>query len=97
LVEVAEGPRAVAGARGGAERAQVKAEDAHRPGRWQVEPREDAQEARLAGAARPEHRQDLALRDRQRQPLQRRGVALGGRMDAEEVTGLDGGAHAASP
>src|SRR3954471_13232293 len=97
LVEVADDLRAVARAAAAAERAQVGVEDADRPGRRQVEPREDAQERGLARAARAEHGQDLALRDRQGQALERGRVALGRRVDAEEVVGLDREDHATSP
>src|SRR5215218_6514631 len=97
LVEVAEQPRAVPRAGGAAERAEVRAEDAHAPGRGQVEPGEDAQEARLAGAAGPEHRESLALRDGERQALERGRVALRRRVDAEEVARFDRDAHAPSP
>src|SRR5262249_39647361 len=68
---------------------EVLAEDADRPGRGHVEPGEDAQEGRLAGAARAEHGQDLALGDAQRQALKGRGVALGRRGDAEDVVRRD--------
>jgi hypothetical protein len=97
LVEVTDDLRAVARAAASSERPQVLTEDADRPGRREVETRQDAQERGLARAARPEHGQDLALLHVQGQPLQRRRVALGRRVDEEEVLGLDGEGHAAPP
>ncbi len=52
-------------------------------------PGEDAKQRRLAGAARAEHRHDLAVPDRQREALERCRVAFGRRMDAEHVLELD--------
>src|SRR5207249_989776 len=43
-----------------------------------------------------EHGEYLAVADAQRQPLERRGVALGRRVDAEDVLQLDRGGHAAA-
>jgi hypothetical protein len=97
LVEVADDLAAVARPAAPSERAQVLAEDADRPGRGKVEAGEDPQERRLARPARPEHGQDLARGDAQGQALQRGRVALGGRVDAEEVLGLDRDGHAAPP
>ncbi len=97
LVEIAHDLGAVARAAGAAERAEVLAEDADRPGRGKVEAGEDPQERRLARPARAEHGQDLALGDAQGQALERGGVALGRRVDAEEVLGLDRDGHAAPP
>jgi hypothetical protein len=96
LVEIAEAPACDSGRGRAAERRRSEPKTRTLPQR-QVEPGEDAEEARLAGAARAEHGEDLALRDRERQALQGGGVALGGRVDAEEVAGLDGEAHAVSP
>ena len=97
LIEVADNLAPVARAAASTERAQVLAKDSDRPGRGQVEPGEDAQERGLARAARAEHSQDLALGDAQGQPLERSGVALGRRVDAEEVLRLHRKGHAAPP
>ena len=59
------------------------------PGGRTVDAREDPEQTRLARPARAEHREQLALRDVERQSLQRRSVALGRRVDAEDVPQLD--------
>src|SRR5262249_23140040 len=74
----------------------VFAVHAHRPGGGPFEPREQPEERGLAGAARTEDGQHLAVRDAKRQALQRGCVALGRRVHAEDVADLDGGAHAAT-
>ena len=71
LVEQAEVARTEPGGRPGPENADVHAEDARRPGRQRVEAGDRAQQGRLAGSARPEDDDDLALLDLQRQALER--------------------------
>jgi hypothetical protein len=94
LVEITE-TCAVSGAAPNGQTAEVGAEDAYEPGRRPVKPGEDAKERRLAGAARPEDRDHLAVRDGQRKALQRGGVAVGSRVHAEDVRRLHGRRHAA--
>src|SRR5581483_1155637 len=74
----------------------VVAVDADDAGRRAVEPREEPQQRRLSGAARPEHRHDLAVGHAERQALERRRVALRRRVDAEDVAELDRGRHVAA-
>ena len=92
LVEIAEhAPAVVAQGRPAAKLAQVVAEHRHGSRGRHVEPREDAEQRRLPGSARPEDDDDLARLHAHRQPLQRDGAAVA--VDAEDVVRLDG-AHA---
>ena len=74
LVDVAEDPRALAARKP----RRVSSEDAHHPGGRPFLRRDGTQQRRLAGAARPEDDDQLALLDGERQALQRGGVALRG-------------------
>ena len=76
LVGVADRRGAVRREGAARELREVAVEDAHRAGRRTVEPGEDAQQRRLARAARPQHDGDFPLGDRQRQALEGGGVAL---------------------
>ena len=78
-------------ARGCARRSlrDVLAVDADDAGRRAVEPGEQPQQRRLAGAARAEDREHLAVLDAEREPLQRRRVSLRRRVHAEDVLQLD--------
>ena len=76
LVRVTERARAVLEERAPAKRSQIVPEHADRPGRRTVEPREDAEQRALAGAARPEDDEELALGDVEAQTLQRDGRPL---------------------
>src|SRR5581483_4660165 len=89
LVGVAERPRAVVAQTAPAQRAQVVAEDADAARRRAIEPGEQAQQRRLAGAAGSEDDEQLALRDVEAQPLQRDGRPLRRRIEPEEVACLD--------
>ena len=89
LIRVAEEGRAVRRQAARGQLAEVFAVHAHDARRRTFETGQQPQQRRLAGAARAEHGQYLALRDGQRQPLQRCGVALGRRVDAEHVLQLD--------
>ena len=89
LLHVAEHARAVVGEPPPAEPAEVGAEHARRARRRPLQTGEDAQERRLPRPARAEHDEHLPLLDRERQPLQRRRVALGCGEDAEEVAHFD--------
>ena len=93
LIRVADGSRAVTRDVGRRQLPDLDAEDAHRSGRWTVEAREDAQEGRLPGPARPEHGDDLVLADRQREALQRGGVAFARLVHAEKVADVDRSGH----
>jgi hypothetical protein len=75
---------------------QLRAEDADRAGGGPLEPREDPEQRRLAGPARAQHRQHLALAHAQGEALERRGVSLRRRVDAEQVANFDRGRHVAS-
>ena len=97
LVGVAEHRRAVAREPARRQLPELLAVDAHRARRRPLEPGKEPQQRRLARAARAEHGEHLAVGDAQREPLQRRGVALRRRMHAEDVAELDRGrAHAAA-
>ena len=71
------------------QRAEIGAGDDDAAGARPLEPREHPHQRRLARPARPEHDADLALVDVEREPLQRRDAAVGSRVDAEQVAGLD--------
>src|SRR5262249_6285865 len=96
LVGVAEERRAVLRELARRQLADVLAVHAHETPRRPVEPGEQTQQRRLARSARAEHRQDLAVADAQRQPLQRGRVAFRRRVHAENVAKLDRGVHAAT-
>src|SRR5439155_3933528 len=89
LIDVAEVRGTVLGETSGRQLAEVVAEDAHRARRRAFDAGQEAQECRLAGAARAEHGHDLAFANRERQSLQRRGVAFRRRVHAEDVADLD--------
>src|SRR5581483_4191988 len=89
LVGVAQRVRAVLEQRPAAQRAQVVVEDAHAARGRAVEPGEDAEERALAGAARPEHDDDLAFGDVEREALQGDRRALGGGVEPKDVACLD--------
>ena len=89
LIDVADRLRAVPRERTRAEPPEVAPEHPRRPGRRPVDACEQPQHARLAGTARPEHREQLAVRHRQRQPLQRGGVSFRRRVHPEDVAKLD--------
>ena len=93
LVGVADRVRAVTRDVPGRQLRELRAEHAHRSCGRAVEPREDAQERRLARAARPEHRDRLAFADGQREALQCRGVSFRRLVHAEDVADLDCLAH----
>jgi hypothetical protein len=97
LVGVAERRGAVAAELGASQAAELASGDTDRPGRRALEACQHAEQGRLARAARPEHDADLAVRDVQRQPLQRRDTAVAAGEDAEHVTELDERRHAVSP
>jgi hypothetical protein len=97
LVGVPEHRRAVAREPARRQLPELLAVDADGAGGRPVEPGEQAQERRLAGAARAEDGEHLAVGDPEREPLQRRRVSLGRRMHAEHVLQLDRRhAHAAA-
>ena len=96
LVRVTELPAPVAIEPAAAQAAQVDARDANPSRRGPVEPGEDPEQRRLAGAARSEHGDDLAFVHREAEPLERGGRPLVRGVDAEDVLDLDSGRHAAS-
>ena len=73
LVEQPDVRGAERGRAGRVEPAELGAEHARRPGGEPLEAGEDAQQRRLAGAARPERDDDLAGLDREVEPLERDG------------------------
>ena len=89
LVDIAEQVGAVVGEPARRQLADLLAEDADDPCRGLLDAGEDPQQRRLAGPARPEHGDDLSLVDGERETLQRGRVALGRRVDAEDVAHLD--------
>jgi hypothetical protein len=95
LLDVSEHARSVIGEPAPTQLADVVPEDRHPARRGAVEPRQDPQEGGLARAARPEDDEHLTLFDRERESLESRRVAFGRRVDAEDVTSLDG-AHRAT-
>ncbi len=93
LVGVADRARAEAAGLPRAEPGDVDAGDTDRPRRGPVESGDDPQQRRLPRAARPEDDAELAALHAERQALQRRDPAFGGRVDPEEVAQLDERGH----
>ena len=89
LVGVAERRRAVVGEATLRERAELQARDADAAGARPLEAGEHPHQRRLARSARAEDDADLALLDVERQALQRGDAAVGSRVDAEQIAGLD--------
>src|SRR6266511_1208843 len=93
LIGVPDGARPVARNVACRQLAELRPEHAHASRRGTIESGEDPQEGCLPRAARPEHRHGLPFADREREPLERSGVALGGLMDTEEVANVDRRIH----
>src|SRR6266536_62033 len=93
LVEQPEVPGTEPRRRAWAETPDVGSENAGGAGRQRVKPRDRAEKRRLPRAARPERHDDLALRDLQRQPLERDRRPPGRAMDAKRVPNVDRRAH----
>jgi len=74
--------------------ASFRLEDLSGPGGRPLQPGQDAEQRRLPGPARAEDDEHFLLLHRERQTLERGGVPLRRRVDAEEVPDLDG-AHTA--
>ena len=93
LVEQPQCRGAIGVGRAGFQPRNVGAEHAHAPGRESLEAGDDAEERRLAGAARPEQDDDLTELHVERETLQR-GCSAGRRVvDEERVADGDGGRH----
>ena len=97
LVGVADDARPMARDDVPRRRTEVETVDQGEPGGRALEARDDPDEGRLAGAARPEDDAELAALDAEGQTAERRDAAVLGRVDDEDLAQVDERRHRPAP